>query len=48
LKSIDPRYDVFRVLRSGPIPSEEAKAFAAVYRRGMAEVATFLDIPFPV
>jgi len=47
LKGSDPRCDVFRVLRSGPIPSDEAKAFAAVYRRGMAEVATFLGIPFP-
>jgi hypothetical protein len=46
LKGSDPRCDVFRVLRSGPIPPEEARAFAAVYRRGMAEVATFLGIPF--
>jgi 7-cyano-7-deazaguanine synthase in queuosine biosynthesis len=48
LKGSDPRCDVFRILRSGPIPPDEAKAFAGVYRRGMAEVATFLGIPFPL
>jgi 7-cyano-7-deazaguanine synthase in queuosine biosynthesis len=48
LKGSDPRCDVFRILRSGPIPSDEARAFAAVYRRGMAEVARFLGIPFPL
>ncbi len=48
LKASKPLHDVFRILRSGRIPSDEAKAFAAVYRRGMAEVATFLGIPFPI
>ena len=47
LKGSDPRCDVFRILRSGPIPPDEARAFAAVYRRGMAEVASFLGIAFP-
>lgn len=46
LRGTDPRRDVFRILRSGPIPADEAKAFAGVYRRGMAEVASFLGIPF--
>lgn len=36
--------DLFQVLRSGPIPPGEAKAYADVYRRGMAEVAAFLNI----
>ena len=47
LRGSDPRCDVFRILRSGPIPPDEASAFAAVYRRGMAEVAAFLGIAFP-
>ena len=47
LKGSAPRSDIFRILRSGPIPPDEAKAFAAVYRRGMAEVAAFLGIAFP-
>ena len=47
LKGTTPTTDVFRILRSGPIPSDEAKALAGVYRRGMAEVAAFLGIPFP-
>jgi 7-cyano-7-deazaguanine synthase in queuosine biosynthesis len=37
--------DLFRVLRTGPIPPEEAKAYAAVFRRGMNEVAAFLGKP---
>jgi len=44
LRATDPRHDVFRILRSGPILEEEAKAFAAVYRRGMVEVAAFLKV----
>lgn len=47
LKQSDPRHDIFHILRSGPIPADEARAFAAVYRRGMAEVAAFLGIAFP-
>ncbi len=47
LNGTDPTTDVFRILRSGPIPSDEAKTLAGVYRRGMSEVAAFLCIPFP-
>lgn len=35
--------DIFSILKSGPIPAEEARAFAAVYRRGMLEVADYLN-----
>ena len=44
LKGSDPRRDVLQVLRSGPVPPEEAKDYAGVYRRGMKEVATFLGV----
>jgi 7-cyano-7-deazaguanine synthase in queuosine biosynthesis len=44
LKGSDPRRDVFQILRSGPVPPEEAKDYAGVYRRGMAEVASFLGV----
>jgi 7-cyano-7-deazaguanine synthase in queuosine biosynthesis len=44
LRGTDPKLDVFRILRSGPIPAEEASAFAGVYRRGMKEVADFLGM----
>jgi len=43
-KGRNPRGDIFQILRSGPIPPDEAKDYAAVYRRGMAEVAKFLGI----
>lgn len=45
LRATDACRDVFRVLRSGPVPANEAKALAAVYRRGMTEVAAFLGVP---
>jgi 7-cyano-7-deazaguanine synthase in queuosine biosynthesis len=44
LRGIDASRDLFQVLRSGPIPPEESKAYAGVYRRGMAEVAAFLNV----
>lgn len=36
--------DVFTVLDSGPLPPEDANAYAGVYRRGMKEVASFLGM----
>lgn len=44
LRGTNPKHDVFRILRSGPIPAEEAGAFAGVYRRGMKEVADLLGL----
>lgn len=44
LKGTDARHDVFQIMRSGPIPPDEARDYAAVYRRGMAEVGAFLGV----
>lgn len=41
--SASPRAkDLFEVLSTGPLPPESAADFAAVYRRGMEEIARFL------
>lgn len=38
------RRDVFRVLDAGPLPPEEVKDYARVYRRGLDEVANLLGV----
>jgi len=34
--------DVFAVLDTGPLPTEDVRSYASVYRRGMQELAAFL------